>query len=79
MTVNRLSVWPPWRGQADASHAELLRNYPLFYEHYDKWKRGAKIKKCTLCRMGRLCEICQLTKTWYAPNAIGGRKRVMGE
>lgn len=50
--------------RADARSADILRNYPIFFEMYDKWGRGGKILNCTLCRGGARCDICQLLTTW---------------
>jgi hypothetical protein len=50
--------------RADARASELLRNYSLFYDHYDKWGRGEGVEECTLCRGNVRCEVCQLTERW---------------
>lgn len=50
--------------RADAHASEVLKHYPIYFEMHDKWRRGANVTRCTMCRGDAKCEICQLLTTW---------------
>jgi len=50
--------------KADSSAANVLRNYPVYYKSYDKFKDCKNVHKCSLCRGGRLCAVTRLEKGW---------------
>lgn len=50
----RRAVW------ADAHNADLLRQYESFAPEFDKYGRGERIRKCSICKGGQLCEVCSL-------------------
>lgn len=45
------------------SRAEVLRNLPTFYRHYDKIGRSLKpTERCPICNLERECEACTCLK-----------------
>ena len=67
---------------ADASNADILRQYESYALEFDRFGRGEVLaaSSCSICRGGSQCEICQLYKYYRSeiedmPNGIGGRRR----
>ena len=71
---------------ADASNADVLRQFETFALEYDKFGRGDLLlsEECTVCVGGHLCETCYLYRKYanelkLMPTALGSRKRSLND
>jgi len=68
----------------DSHHADILRHFESFALQYDKYGRGDAVTACIVCRLGKLCEICELKHRYRDERkamglGIGGRSLTLGE
>lgn len=71
---------------ADATNADILRQYETFASQYDEFGRGDLItsNECSVCVNSHKCETCYLFNTYasalkFMPTTIGGRRQNLDE